>query len=283
MCLLFISLNSCEYDEIANAPYPDSLIYLPAAVEGSVARGGIYTVNEGASTKWVSPTPGQPLKYAVNKTNNEFIVPLSVYRSGFEAGISGNISVNIAVNTDTVANLNASGRLLSALSEAGYTNPKVEFLSVDKLKIPGSVQIEKGKNNASFQLILDLNFLKTNAPAKKLYILAITISSADGEVNPLLNTAIIAIDPIVTVPVAEFSSQLSGSSSNEISFDNTSRFWDFFSNEEVFSWNFGDATAIVHDIHPVHTYAAPGEYAVILEMKGIAGDTASATKNIKIE
>jgi hypothetical protein len=283
ICLLFVGLASCEYDEIADAPYPDSLIYLPATVDGSIARGGIYTINEGASTKWVSPTPGQALKYSVNKANNQFIVPLSVYRSGFEDRISGSVNVHIAVNTDTIANLIASGVLLNTLSTAGYANPGVALLPGDKLKVTESIRLEAGKNNASFQLVVDLDFLKTNAPAKKLYVLAITISSPDGKINPLLSTAIVVIDPIVTIPVAEFSFQLTGSSSNEITFNNNSRFWDFFSGEEAFSWDFGDGTAITHDIHPLHTYVLPGEYTIILEVKGITGEAVSAAKNIKIE
>ncbi|MDR2683058.1 MAG: DUF1735 domain-containing protein, partial [Dysgonamonadaceae bacterium] len=222
ICLLFAGLTSCEYDEIADAPYPDSLIYLPATVDGSIARGGIYTINEGASTKWVSPTPGQALKYSVNRADNQFLVPLSVYRSGFENKISGSVNVQIAFNPDTIANLIASGSLLNTLSTAGYTNPEVAILPAEKLKVTESIRLEAGKNNTSFQLIVDLDFLKTNAPAKKLYVLAITISSPDGKVNPLLSTAVVVIDPIVTVPVAEFSFQLTGSSSNEITFSNTS-------------------------------------------------------------
>lgn len=81
ICFLFAG-TSCQYDEIVDIPYPESLVYLPIAVNGSISPDGIYTIEEGASTAWVSPTPGQPMKYTVRNADNAFVIPLGIYRSG---------------------------------------------------------------------------------------------------------------------------------------------------------------------------------------------------------
>lgn len=48
ICFLFAG-TSCQYDEIVDIPYPESLVYLPIAVNGSISPDGIYTIEEGAS------------------------------------------------------------------------------------------------------------------------------------------------------------------------------------------------------------------------------------------
>ena len=94
ICFLFAG-TSCQYDEIVDIPYPESLVYLPIAVNGSISPDGIYTIEEGASTAWVSPTPGQPMKYTVRNADNAFVIPLGIYRSGTGKTIKGSVNVSI--------------------------------------------------------------------------------------------------------------------------------------------------------------------------------------------
>jgi len=262
-------VTSCEYQEIVDFPYPDALIYLPTAAEGNKTNG-VYVVEESASTKWVSPTPGQPLRYDVNKNEKQFIVPLGVYRSGFGDRISGRFDVDITVNTDTIAKLINAGTLVD-----------VELLPVNALSVPQSVLLQGGKNDAPFDLLVDLDFLKANDTIR--YATGITIANSAGGVNPALSTAIIVIDAKVTVPVAAFLPQLDGSTTDTYNFDNSSLYWDFFSGEKPFSWNFGDGSSVSNDISPKHKYASPGKYTVTLSVKGISGDVATASQEITVE
>ena len=110
ICFLFAG-TSCQYDEIVDIPYPESLVYLPIAVNGSISPDGIYTIEEGASTAWVSPTPGQPMKYTVRNADNAFVIPLGIYRSGTGKTIKGSVNVSVMLNTDTVQTLIDNGVL----------------------------------------------------------------------------------------------------------------------------------------------------------------------------
>lgn len=268
LCLLG-TIISCGYDEIADAPYPQSQIYFPIAVSGSISPNGIYTIEEGASTSWVSPTPGQPVKYSVKKAENQFIVPLGIYRSGTGGTIGGAVNTTLAFDTDTILALIASGKLEGA-----------ELLPVGNAQIPTSLQVAGGKNDAAFDLILDLEFLRKDAPKK--YAIAIRLSDSPGNVNPDLSVGIILIDTQITMPTADFTAQISGSTTDTYSFKNTSLYWDFFSGENAFSWDFGDGSEISNEINPEHQYAAAGEYTVTLTTKGITGETVSVSKKVTV-
>lgn len=262
--------TSCQYEEIVDIPYPESRIYLPIAVSGSISTDGIYTIDEGASTSWVSPTPGQPMKYTVKKSDNAFVIPLGVYRSGTGKTIKGDAAVSIALNLDTVQALIDRGTL------AG-----VEVLpSQAVVQIPQGVQIADGKNDAIFDIAVALDFLRKDAPKK--YALGITITDTENRVNKDLNTGIILIDTRITVPEAVFSSQLEGSSFDTFVFTNSSLYWDFFSGEDAFTWDFGDGSAVSHEINPTHHYDAVGDYEVTLTVKGITGETVTVTHSVSV-
>lgn len=263
--------TSCQYDEIVDIPYPESRIYLPIAVNGSISTDGIYTIDEGASTSWVSPTPGQPLKYTVERDNNAFIIPLGVYRSGTGKTIKGTANVSLALNPDTVQQLIASGTLT-----------ETELLPSEYVQqIPQGVQIQDGKNDAPFNIVIDLDFLRADAPKK--YALGITISDTEHRVNEALNTGIVLIDTRITVPQAVFTSQLEGSSSDTFVFTNSSLYWDFFSGDDAFAWDFGDGSAISHEINPTHHYAAAGDYEVTLTVTGVTGENVSVTNTVSVK
>ena len=181
ICFLFAG-TSCQYDEIVDIPYPESLVYLPIAVNGSISPDGIYTIEEGASTAWVSPTPGQPMKYTVRNADNAFVIPLGIYRSGTGKTIKGSVNVSVMLNADTVQTLIDNGVLTD-----------VEVLPSEYvLQIPQNIQIPDGKNETTFDVSVALDFLRKDAPKK--YAMGIVISDENNRVNKQLNTGIILID-----------------------------------------------------------------------------------------
>ena len=268
MCNVF-AFVSCEYDTIADAPYPESLIYLPIAVDGSTSPGGIYTIEEGASTAWISPTPGQPMRYDVKKDENLFIIPLGVYRSGFEGKLASDVDITLSFDTDTVNNLIKAGTLADT----------TKVLPVERLQLPHSVNIEAGENNALFNLTTDLDFLRADAP--QIYAIGIHIASNNGTVNPDLTTGIVVINTQITIPVADFVAQLDGSTTDTYNFTNNSLYWDFFDDTPAFTWDFGDGSTSF-ETNPQHQYAAPGTYNVTLHVRGITGEETSTTEQVVV-
>ena len=165
-------LTSCKYQEIADAPYPDQVIYMPAAVRG------IYDISVVVDT-YNNPTPGSPTRYSIDSTGNKVIVPLAVYRAGVSN--DGTFSVNIAINPDTVGTLITDGTLNG-----------VELLPANQYNIPSSIVVNAGKESASFDLDIKLDFLQANIG--KVYAVAVEISSSERAVNPLYKTTIVLIN-----------------------------------------------------------------------------------------
>lgn len=177
----------------------------------------------------------------------------------------------MALNPDTVQQLIASGTLA-----------ETELLPSEYVQqIPQGVQIQDGENDSPFNLVIDLDFLRTDAPKK--YALGITISDTENRVNEALNTGIILIDTRITVPQAAFSSQLEGSLFDTFVFTNSSLYWDFFSGDNAFAWDFGDGSTISHEINPTHHYTVAGDYEVTLTVTGVTGETVSVTNTVSVK
>lgn len=255
--LCLTAITSCQYDEIASADYPDELIYLPVAVNG------IYVIDNLATPTLADPTSGNTYRFTVNPDANEFNVPLAVYRSGIEGKKS--ISVDIAVNTDTITKLIAA-------EAAGFEN--TELLPADKYSLTSSVKIDGGSDVGSFNLIIDLDFLKANAPNKK-YAIGVSVSSPDRKSNPIYSTAIILIDTKFIVPIPEFSFLADNVNNKKIIFMDASKY------TASYAWDFGDGSTSEAQ-NPVHTYAAAGTYTVNLTTTGVVGDVAVYTATVSI-
>ncbi|MDR0547012.1 MAG: DUF1735 domain-containing protein [Dysgonamonadaceae bacterium] len=168
-------LVSCEYQAISPENYEAGQLYLPAAVNG------VYLINESTKEPMTpNPTPGYAYRYILDRENNRFNIPLSVYRGGVNAG--GNVSVNISVYADTIPQLIADEVL-------GDT---VVLLPAGKYALENQVKFSQGSRTAPFTLAIDLDFLEANHP--KMYVLPVKIGSDQQICNPALSTAIIAID-----------------------------------------------------------------------------------------
>jgi hypothetical protein len=245
---------SCDYKELADADYMDGKLYMPVAYNGVV-----YSINELTKTYGDVPTPGEVYRYIADRPNNKFIIPLGIYRSGVTADKS--ISADIAVNASVVDKLISDGVLESSvvtLPEGKYTlaSPKI--------------QIAKNARSASFDLAVDFSFLRENTPLQ--YVVGLSVSSADMEVNADLGTLIVLIDTKMLLPVADFDVSANGKT---INFLNNSQY------ALSCSWDFGDGTSSA-ETNPVHTYENPGTYPVKLSLTGLYGDVISIEKEIII-
>lgn len=166
---------SCEYQEVADAKFPEQVIYMPTATFG------IYKIDTAATAIGEVPTPGNSYRYKIEQGNNKFIVPLGVYRSG--ANNEGSFTVNIVVNTDTITKLINDEQLSDVTA----------FLPSDKYSIVSEVNMPDGTESALFNLEIDLGWLKSNPD--KIYAIGIGINSEQRKTNPKLSTTIVLIKP----------------------------------------------------------------------------------------
>lgn len=244
VCLgLGLFLGACKYEELAPADYPQQILYLPTAKNGVFAIASL-------------PTPGA-YRFLVKVDEKKVIVPLSVFRGG--VSVDGEVAVTVVANADTVSKLIAASRLLNT-----------EALPAGKFALPASVTIPAGGESAPFELSIDLDYLRAN-PGKKL-ALGVSIASPQTPVNPLLNTTVISIDPVIFKPTTDFTSKADATVPRKITFTNTSL------NALTYSWNFGDGSPVSTEKAPTYTYAAAGTYTVTLTATGITGSADAVKK-----
>lgn len=241
---ILMMISSCEYKEIADADYPDQLIYLPAASYKP------YKIDAVPETRGSSPTPGYAVRFLTDSVTRKLNVLLGVYRSGIDN--KGSFEVNIDANTDTITSLIASG----GLPAGTQLLPPTEYAMVS------SVEMKEGEELAKFELSVSLDFLRTSSPGGK-FALGIGISSEERKINPALGTAIVLIDTKIMKPTANFTSAVDATNSKKVNFTNKS------ANGIDYLWNFGDGSAVSDEKNPSHTYSAAGTYTVTLRVIGI--------------
>ena len=250
-------LFSCKDELVVDALYPDQNIYLAqaaVATTGPTANGVYY----------ISPNiTGQAFKFVADGAAGKFNIPMSVQRSGIN--MNGSVAVNLTVNTDTIAKFIALGTL-----PAG-----TELLPAAAYTLPNTLNIENGTNGTAFNLVVDLNFLKTNLTKK--YAIGVAITSGAGKaVNTKLGTAVIYLEPAVALlPAASFSNYV-------YNYNRTANFDNASSNAVSFVWNFGDGSPAETKTSTSHKYAAAGTYIVSLTATGVTGATSVQTTPVVI-
>lgn len=250
--VVVLSITACKYKDIADADYPDQRIYLPAAA-------GIYSINSIPIQVGSVPTPGSTYRFLMDTSNNKFIVPLGIVRSGIN--LDGRITVDISLNNDTVAALISKGTISSA-----------SILPENKFSIqPSSVIIESGKESALFNISIDLEFLKGFPDSK--FALGVSISSKERVVNPLLSNAVILISTKIFTPSANFTFTVNSLDKSKYTFLSTSE------NAVKLNWDFGDGSVDTISKSPVHYYASSETYIVNLTATGILGGINISTKS----
>jgi PKD domain/Domain of unknown function (DUF1735) len=243
LALTFV-LGACKYQDVGDAVYPDQLVYLSASV------GGVYDVS-------TVPAIISSARYTVDLGAKKLNIPLGIVRSGVTS--DGEFSATLASNTDTINKLIAASKLVAdILPSANYA-------------IPASVTGVSGKNNASFILSLDLDYLRNNATKK--FAVGVSMTDALPSRNVGLSTAIVTIDAKILKPVANFTSKVTAKS---VAFTNTSTYG------VTYSWNFGDNTAVDVAAAPTHIYTAAGTYTVTLTTTGITGSQDANVKTLTV-
>lgn len=254
VCLL--GCMSCEYKDVADSDYPDGKVYMPIAYDGKV-----YKINDVTKTNVNIPTPGEVNRYTVHKDDNKFNIPLGVYRSGIN--VDKNIKVEISVNSTIISDLIADGVLGDTVLQ----------LQADKYTLPSEVQINKKERSASFDLVVDLAFLRNQTP--KVYVLGMTVASGDMEVNQDLSTLVVLIDTRMMLPTVDFEAIISKTDKKHVDFANNSKYG------LSYSWDFGDGNTSTEE-SPAHTYAQVGSYQVKLSLTGLYGDVIKFEKEVTI-
>ena len=245
-------LGSCKYQDLAEAVYPDQLIYLSASV------AGVYAVDKVAAPNSVGVIGAT--RYAVDLGAKKLNIPLAVSRSG--TSYDGDFSATLAANTDTITKLIAANSTLLT---------GTELLPAANYAIPTSVTGVSGKDNTTFNLILDLDYLRNNATKK--FAVGISITGSQPAVNSKLNTAIVVIDAKILKPVANFTSKVT---TKTVAFTNISTYG------VSYSWTFGDGSSVSTSAAPTYTYAAAGTYTVILTATGITGSQDANVKTLTV-
>lgn len=172
--LFFTSCN--KYKEVAKAEYPGQILYMPTAVSG------IYYASTDGPNTYNVPTEGGTSHYNVDETKGKLIIPLGVYRGG--SSRDGGFSINIAADASAITTLINDGTLTD-----------IGLLPSEKYVIPASVKMDNGAEFVTFNLEIDLNFLKANLDKK--FAIAIGITSSEREVNPEISTTIVVFDASV--------------------------------------------------------------------------------------
>lgn len=240
VALIFVS---CEYQEIADADYPEQVLYMPSAIKG------VFKIDNVPQRVEFLPTPGQAYNFYIDSENNKFVVPLSVYRAGIRR--SGKVTADISINTDTVSQI--IGDLVPA---------KTGILPASQFSIPASVDVPDGSELGPFSIQIDLEYLKSFADT--IFATGVGISSSGAEVNPKLSTTVIVIYTKLLFPEANFSFSIDATNKNIVKFVNSSSFG------MTYSWDFGDGTTSAEK-SPNHEYASAGTYDVTLSTIGVLG------------
>lgn len=253
--LIFASCSKTEVLE--GVTFPESRVYMPQsslAVQGP-GGNGIYAITPNVQ--------GQTARSSVDAAANKLNIPLGVIRSGVD--LDGDVPVNISVNTDTVAKLITAARFPTG----------TQLLPASAYTVPPSVTVASGGSNASFNMAVDLNFLKANLTQK--YAVAVGISSGGGKnVDNRYATTVIYLDAAAALtPAASFTTYIDNATKT-VSFLNTS------ANAVSYSWNYGDGTPAEATVNPLHKYAAAGTYTVTLTATGIPGGAAAAVRTASV-
>jgi uncharacterized membrane protein len=267
--IVLIAFVSCEYKEIADADYPDSKLYLPAAVTG------IYKIENLTKENPTVPTPGSTYRYVINTEANVFEIPLAVYRSGLNRDKA--FTVRIAANTDTI----------QALIDAG-TLEETAIIPSNAYNLEETVVIAGGSSVSSFTLSLDLDYIKSQVTEDRRkkgnastyfstkYAAGISIACDYPEaINPALNTVIVCLDIKIFSPETNFEYVVDAENPKLVSFLNRSEFG------VAYQWNFGDGKTS-SEASPKHTYETDGAYTVTLKATGLLEDEVSYTKTVEI-
>lgn len=239
-------LFSCEYLDLADADYPEPLLYMSTALS-------IYEINT------VPDLPIGTRRIVVDNSSNTLQIPLAILRSGVSS--EEEVPLNYILNRDTVSYL---------LSNSILPLTTIE-IPPSEINIPERGIMPHRETISKFAAEVNLDYLR-NADPTKSYAFAVSFSSPE-KINENLRTTVVLIDGRILVPNANFTHTKNG---RTLSFNNISAF------SSTYSWNFGDGSAPSSEKSPRHTYSAAGTYTVTLTSTGITGVTGASVRSVEI-
>lgn len=243
LCVAVFSISSCQYKDIADAPFPEQTIYMPAAASG------VYQINDTNATTGI-------FRYKLDIAARKLIVPLGVYRSGINN--DGAITVDVSVDNDTINSLIAAGTLVDDRGR------NIELLPSSAYTIASALSLRSGQENGVIGLDVDLDYI-AGQPGKR-FAVCIGVSSAQRAVSPGMGKTIVELNTNFIVPTPRFSLEVDRKNDKKIIFYNESSY------ATSFEWDFGDGETLVTRKDTIeHTYADYKTYGVKLTVTGITG------------
>ena len=168
-----VLLLCCDYRDIADADYPDNMIYFPTAVNG------IWVIDTKTNENPSIITPGYSGLYEIE--DNTFSVVLGIVQSGINN--TNSFEVGLAFQNDTVQSLIQKEDL------PAETIPMPE----SKLSFPQKITFPKNSQSTSFKVSFPLDEI-TGANSGKKVAFALTIADSEIAPNPRLQTTVVFID-----------------------------------------------------------------------------------------
>lgn len=144
--------------------------------------------------------------------------------------------------------------------------------------LESSVYYNAANPTASRNFPIPHTFSRFNCPGGNTVIL--TISNSCGSTN-LTAGPIIILDK----PVVSFSTTNIACVNSAVFFSNTTvaGYTNGCSTQNVYTWNFGDGTAVSREVSPAHVYTRPGTYTVTLDAVTPCGVGQRFTRTVCVE
>lgn len=247
---------SCTHEEYVDVDYPEQVLYIPAS---NLGEDGVYLINDVSLPNFSEEIPGNSYRFKIDSENNRMILPLSIYRSGIND--IGKVKVDFSVNNDTIDRLVNLGKL------------DVEIIPSEKYQLDESVIIDDGKNNAIFNLSIDLKYLEDNSPNKKM---ALAIEAKTDERKLSNNYVIIVIDTKIMQPVVDFTFSVDPGNWKRVLFNSTAKY------AYSTSWYFGEGDASSDLPNPAFEYSGVGTYNVVYKALGVTGKEVVIEKVVSV-
>lgn len=176
--IVLIASVSCDVVDSNKEEWGFAKVYMPQAVVQSGGTDNNYHVPSGTSEF--------DKNYTIEKAggSDNIKVILGVYRSGLQE-LEG-YSVDVSARPDTVQQLISSGVLA-----------EVMLLPADTYSLPANITVPDGEREATFDLVIDRNKLRSSYAdyVGKRLALAVAISNPSRyELNRSLSTTIVIIE-----------------------------------------------------------------------------------------
>lgn len=261
--VMSVLLSSCSNTEIIDVDYPAASVYFPSAASALNEGKTAYELFE------LSTSSQGTHRFTIDMDNDRFVIPMSICRGGIDD--SGAIDIELATDNDIVTALINEGSL-GYLDDDGSVR-KINFIPDAYIDCPKRLRIEDGKDIASFDIVINFEYLRERVG--ELFAIAVDIKSATSDVSKGLGTVTMVIDTGFMEIIPDFEIQQNEQNMLQVSMIDASN------GAVSWSWDFGDGS-YSQEQNPGHTYTSYGEKLVKLTITGVLGNTAEITKTVTV-